>query len=46
MVEQSVNLQDFLLLIPCCAVALFVALAVAGVFLMLHLMGPPEQGNP
>ena len=43
MVEQSANLQDFLILVPCCAVLLFVALAVGGVFLMLHMMGTPQQ---
>lgn len=43
MVEQSVNLQDFLILLPCCAVLLFAALAVGGVLLMLHLMGTPGQ---
>jgi hypothetical protein len=41
MVEQSVNLNDFLLLVPCCAVALFLALAVGGVLFMVHLMGSP-----
>lgn len=43
MVEQSTNLQDFLILVPCCAVLLFVALIVGGVLLMLHMMGKPEQ---
>jgi hypothetical protein len=45
MVEQSVNLNDFLLLVPCCAVALFLALAVGGVLFMVHLMGTPEQAR-
>lgn len=43
MVETSVNLQDFLILVPCCAVILIVALAVGGLFFIIHLMGPPEQ---
>jgi hypothetical protein len=42
MVEQSTNLQDFLILVPCCGVLLFVALTVGGILLMLHLMGKPK----
>jgi hypothetical protein len=45
MVEQSVNLNDFLLLVPCCGVLVFLALAVGGVLLMVHLMGSPEQAR-
>jgi hypothetical protein len=43
MVEQSANYQDFLVLVPCCAVILFVALTVAGLLFMVHLMGSPQQ---
>jgi len=43
MVEQSVNLNDFLILVPCCAVVLFAAVAIGGVLFMVHLMGGPER---
>lgn len=43
MVEQSANLQDFLVLVPCCAVLLFVALAVGGLLFVVHLMGTPQR---
>lgn len=46
MVEQSTNLQDFLVLVPCCAVLLFVVLVVGGLFLVIHLMGSPQQRRP
>lgn len=42
MVEQSTNLNDFLLLIPCCGALLFAAIVVGGVLLMLRWMGAPE----
>lgn len=45
MVDQHTNLQDFLILLPCCGVLLFVALVVGGIFLMLHLMGPPQKNQ-
>lgn len=38
MVHQSTNLNDFLVLVPCCAVLLLVALLVGGVLLVLKLM--------
>lgn len=43
MVEQSTNLQDFLVLVPCCGALLFVALVVGGVVLALKLMGAPPR---
>lgn len=45
MVNQSANLQDFLILGPCCAVLLFVLLAVGAVLLVLNRMGPPSQNQ-
>lgn len=43
MVERSANYQDFLVLVPCCAVLLILALVVGAVFLALHMMGTPQQ---
>ncbi len=43
MVEQSANFQDLLLLVPCCAMILFVAVAVGGVLFLVHVMGTPQQ---
>jgi hypothetical protein len=42
-VEQSANYQDFLVLVPCCAVLLFVALAVGGLLFVVNAMGTPQQ---
>lgn len=42
---QSVNLNDFLILVPCCGVLLFAAFAIGGVLLMVHLMGGPENNT-
>jgi hypothetical protein len=45
MIEQSVNLNDFLLLVPCCGVLIFLVVVVGGVLFMVHLMGSPEDAQ-
>ena len=43
MVNQSVNLQDFLVLGPCCGVLLLLVLVVGGILLMLRTMSRPPS---
>jgi hypothetical protein len=43
MVNQSANLQDFLVLGPCCGVLLILTLVVGGVLLMLRTMSHPAK---
>lgn len=45
MIERSTNLNDFLLLVPCCGALLFAALVVGGVLLALQWMGRPEGAD-
>lgn len=42
MVEQGTNLNDFLLLLPCCGALLIMALLVGGVLLLTQVMKAPE----